>query len=532
MDPELLYQRYCDLQRYVGWTDKDVARIRHAARYVEPAFPQLIDDFYAEIQRHPEPARVLTGGAEQIQRLKGSLRGWLVQLFAGPYDRDYVVQRWRVGQRHAKIGLQQIYTSAAMARLRNGILDQVIAQWRGDASELLATIGSINRLLDLDLIIIEDSYQAEYVAQRQKAERDRMNALLHEERELSGGLLAKAQAAIVVLDLQGRVVRFNPYTEALGGYSLEQVQGEDWFERFLLPEDQPRIRQVFRQTVIEGETTGVTCTLVTRSGEHRRLSWSNQVLKDAAGESVAVLAVGHDITELEQAQQKALQAQRLATIGQMAAALAHEGRNALQRIQANTETLELELEERPGTLELVTRIQHAQEDLRRLFDEIRGFAAPVNLDRSECSLVSVWREAWDLLTPQRKGRRATLKDDVGPIDSTCNIDRFRVVQVFRNLLENSLAACSDPVEIHIQCEAAEIAGEPAIRVTVLDNGPGIPPEHGHRVFEPFFSTKTKGIGLGMAIARRTVEAHGGTIEVGDSCPTGARIIVTLPKSPT
>ena len=83
MDPELLYQRYCDLQRYVGWTDKDVARIRHAARYVEPAFPQLIDDFYAEIQRHPEPARVLTGGAEQIQRLKGSLRGWLFQLFDG-----------------------------------------------------------------------------------------------------------------------------------------------------------------------------------------------------------------------------------------------------------------------------------------------------------------------------------------------------------------------------------------------------------------------------------------------------------------
>ncbi len=531
MEPELLYRRYCDLQRYVNWTDDDTARIRKAESCVAPAFPQLIDDFYEEIQRHAESARILTGGEEQIARLKGLLHGWLVQLFAGPYDLDYVVQRWRVGQRHAKIGLDQTYASVALARLRNGILSHLCSNWSGNQPQLLETIQSVNRLLDLDLVIIEDSYQAEYVAQRQQAERDRMSGLLHEEREFSGGLLSKAQAAIVVLDLQGRVMRFNPYTEALCGFSLEQAQGEDWFERFLTPDDRPRIRNVFEQTVLEGETTGVVGTLANRSGEQRRLLWSCQALKDAAGQTFAVLAVGHDITELEQAQQRALQAQRLATIGQMAAALAHEGRNALQRIQANTETLELELEQQPESLELVARIQRAQEDLRRLFDEIRGFAAPVNLDRSECSLASVWREAWDLLAAQRKGREARLIEDLDDMDLTGAIDHFRVVQVFRNLLENSLAACPDPVEIRISCTPAELAGRPAIRALVCDNGPGIPPEHRKRVFEPFFSTKTKGIGLGMAIARRTIEAHGGTIEVGDSTPSGARIIVTLPKAP-
>jgi signal transduction histidine kinase len=111
------------------------------------------------------------------------------------------------------------------------------------------------------------------------------------------------------------------------------------------------------------------------------------------------------------------------------------------------------------------------------------------------------------------------------------VDRFRTVQVFRNILENALAACPDPVEIRIACRSVEHAGRPALRVEVRDNGPGIAPEHQARIFEPFFTTKVKGIGLGMAIARRNVEAHGGTIEAKSTPGAGAEIAVTLPVAP-
>lgn len=528
MDPDRIFQRYRELQRYVGWTDADAARVRAAAPCIAPHFAELIDDFYEEILRHEATRRVISDQA-QIMRLKVTLRQWIEQLFAGPYDRDYVARRWRVGLRHAELGLDQTYVNAALSRLRSGILERLCAPAADQPQPRFAAVQSINRLLDLDLAIIIDSYQAEHIERRQQAERDRLSAVLHEEREFSEGLLSKAQAVVLVLDLQGRIVRFNAYTEELCGYLLEEVQGEDWFQRYVPAEDRARIRQNFVRTIDEGETAGVAHAIVTRAGQRRRLSWSNKALNDAAGKTFAVLAIGQDITELEQAQQRALQAERLAAIGQMAAALAHEGRNALQRIQANAETLELELEDRPETLDLVARIQHAQEDLRRLFDEIRGFVAPVTLDRSECSLASVWREAWELLAPQRKRRDARLHEEVGDVDLTCVIDRFRMVQVFRNLLENSLAACRDPVEIRMRCSAAEAGGQPAIAVAVCDNGPGIAAADRQRVFEAFFTTKTRGIGLGMAIARRNVEAHGGSIEVASSSDPGAKIIVTVPK---
>ena len=112
-----------------------------------------------------------------------------------------------------------------------------------------------------------------------------------------------------------------------------------------------------------------------------------------------MLAVGQDITELNQAQRRALQSERLAGIGQMITGLAHESRNALQRIQACAEMLELEVENNATALDLVHRIKLAQDDMHRLFDEVRDYAAPVNLDRSVCRLDNIWREAWELLLP-------------------------------------------------------------------------------------------------------------------------------------
>ena len=108
-------------------------------------------------------------------------------------------------------------------------------------------------------------------------------------------------------------------------------------------------------------------------------------------------------------------------------------------------------------------------------------------------------------------------------------DPFRLEQVFRNILDNSLAACADPVAIEIRSAAAEIDGQPALRIIVRDHGPGLSPEQRQRIFEPFFTTKTRGTGLGMPITKRIVEAHGGTIAVGEGGGVGAEIILTLPR---
>ncbi len=156
-----LFERYQDIQRYVGWTQADVERVRAAAPVVESSFPELVDDFYREIAMHEATQKVITGGDAQVQRLKGTLQTWLQQLMTGPYDLVYAERRFRVGYRHVEIGLKQIYVEAAVSRLRNGLLRVLRQNWpvERDINELAATMRSVNTLMDLDLAIIQDAYE-------------------------------------------------------------------------------------------------------------------------------------------------------------------------------------------------------------------------------------------------------------------------------------------------------------------------------------------------------------------------------------
>ncbi len=166
-----LFRRYQDLQKYVGWTGADEERIRAAAPLVDPHFPSLIDDFYAEIERHPDARRVITGGVQQIERLKGTLLQWLHELFFSPYDADYVARRWRVGYRHVLIGLEQVYTNAALSRLRRGLSHTLETSMSGSIADQLAMKRSLDKLLDLDLAIIELAYQTAFQERQQVVER-------------------------------------------------------------------------------------------------------------------------------------------------------------------------------------------------------------------------------------------------------------------------------------------------------------------------------------------------------------------------
>jgi len=171
VNPDALFARYQELQQYVGWTDADAGRIRSVTALLAPHLPALIDDFYAEIDRHPDARKVITGGAAQIERLKGTLLQWLQELLSGQYDQDYVARRWRVGWRHVEIGLDQVYTNVALSRLRRGLLHTLEQQWTADVRDGLAIRQSLDTLLDLDLAIIEDAYQAEYMGRLQRSER-------------------------------------------------------------------------------------------------------------------------------------------------------------------------------------------------------------------------------------------------------------------------------------------------------------------------------------------------------------------------
>jgi C4-dicarboxylate-specific signal transduction histidine kinase len=232
--------------------------------------------------------------------------------------------------------------------------------------------------------------------------------------------------------------------------------------------------------------------------------------------------------QLAQQHERLLQSERLAAIGEMVAGLAHESRNALQRSQACLSMLANRVDDRPKAAELVLRAQQAQDDLHRLYERVRQYAAPIRLDQQTVSIGDILAQTWEHLAVTRVNRNIQLLVEPQTNDTTCRADRMAMEQVFRNVLENALAACDDPVQITVTWTDAELDGCPAIQISIRDNGPGFTGDHSKRLFEPFFTTKTKGTGLGLAISKRIVESHAGRI-AARNYPGGAEILITLPR---
>jgi PAS domain S-box-containing protein len=360
-------------------------------------------------------------------------------------------------------------------------------------------------------------------------ERHQAEEALRQERDFAENLIDAAQTIVLLVDLEGKIVRFNRYLEQVSGYRLEEVWRQDWLTTFFSPADHERGRMAFAGVLRGQSVRGVLAPLGTRHGDTRDVQWFGRTINDAKQCTVGILYIGHDITELREAQTRALRSERLAAIGQMVAGLAHESRNALQRSQACIERLGLRIAEQPEALDLLARIQKAQDHLKYLYDQVGEYAAPIKLVRRPHALGEILTEAWNSLAPRREGRRATmvqLNEDPG---MCCHVDCDALEQVFRNILENALAACADPVEIRVRWNDESLEGQPAVQVSLRDNGPGLTLATREKMFEPFFTTKTHGMGLGMAIAKRLVEAHGGRLAVGDAALPGAELLVQLPK---
>ncbi|SFH57019.1 sensor histidine kinase [Planctomicrobium piriforme] len=171
MNEQQVFDRYCELQRYVGWSERDAEQVHALLPILDPCFGELVEDFYHEIERHPAALQVITGGQAQIDRLKGTLIDWLRQLFSGQYDARYVFKRWRIGYKHVEIGLDQVYTNVALSRLRGGLFKALESRWTASPEELSQALRPLNTLLDLDLALIEDAYQTEYTFRKQATER-------------------------------------------------------------------------------------------------------------------------------------------------------------------------------------------------------------------------------------------------------------------------------------------------------------------------------------------------------------------------
>ena len=225
--------------------------------------------------------------------------------------------------------------------------------------------------------------------------------------------------------------------------------------------------------------------------------------------------------------ERRMQADRLSAMQTLSAGLAHEVRNPLNAARLQLELLERRLRRAghdPKLLEPGELANHEIERLTDLLDDFLAFARPPELHRHDQDVVEVCKHVVDLERPLalRRGIELDLADHPPVV---AQIDSGKLHQIVQNLVRNGLEAA--PAGGHVKI-AVSNGGENVVRISVSDDGPGIPPEVLPRIYEPFFSTKETGTGMGMAIVHSLVTLHGGKIDISTS-PGGTTFDVTMPQ---
>lgn len=146
-----------EMKRYLGFNEQDIALLRQLGPRLEKYFPQMAERFYGQIQRHPDAFRVIAGGETQITRLKQTLQEWACGLFRGVYDEEYAGERYQIGYRHVRIGLEQKYVISAMGIVRAFLMERLRSEMPA-IEERAPYTGALNKILDLDLNLMCESY--------------------------------------------------------------------------------------------------------------------------------------------------------------------------------------------------------------------------------------------------------------------------------------------------------------------------------------------------------------------------------------
>jgi two-component system nitrogen regulation sensor histidine kinase GlnL len=258
-------------------------------------------------------------------------------------------------------------------------------------------------------------------------------------------------------------------------------------------------------------------------------------VRDSRGNVTGATLFFKDLTRVEQLEERERLRDRLAALGEMAAAIAHEVKNPLAGIEVMAGILKRQLADSEDAQSILGDIIKEAKMANAIVLEVLDFVRPIRLQVEHISVADAIRDAVANAESHATRGDVQVQVDCPPDLPAIQGDPHQLRQIFTNLLTNAFEALGG--EGHVRIAATPLAedgpagGEPQgpmVQVEVVDDGPGIPADVIDRIFSPFFTTKPQGSGLGLAIVRKIVDAHDGRIDVGTADGGGTRFRVTLP----
>jgi signal transduction histidine kinase len=270
----------------------------------------------------------------------------------------------------------------------------------------------------------------------------------------------------------------------------------------------------------------------------RVIGYTLSRIQDDEGTVTGVALLFKDLTRVEQLEEQERLRDRLAALGEMAAAIAHELKNPLAGIEVMAGLLRRRIPDAADVQSLLDDIISESKIANAIVHEALEFVRPIRLQVEHTSIAQVLHDAIRLAEGQVSRRDVAVTMSVGAHLPLIEADHYQLCQVFANLLINALEALDGTGTIAITASPAYLEEDraeghltvPTVTVDVADTGPGIAPEIADKIFNPFFTSKPRGSGLGLAIVRKILDAHDGRIDVNSAPGQGTRFRVTLPVS--
>jgi PAS domain S-box-containing protein len=515
--------RLQELKRYVRFDDDDARLLLAFRELAAPEFPRIAQEFYDRIREHKEAHDVFTD-EEQILRLQRSLVLWMNRVCGGRYDEEYHRQTSIIGRVHVKIGLPQRYMFTAMALIRVALLriaDRELGEHAAPTREALV------RILDLELSIMLQAYKDSFSERIRQIERqDRLdlgNALARAERRYVNAV-ELARVLIVGLDVSGNVQLFNREAQRVSGLASDEAVGQPFLDVLGLEDAERNLPGRLAETLSGASPVQVIeTTLRTRAGKIRDVVWDLAFAGQRPDDDVVLFAIGRDVTEARAMQERTRRAEKLASIGTLAAGLAHEIRNPLNGAQLHVSFLERAIQRNSEQSEMLDATRVVGDEIKRLANlvtEFLDFARPKPLERKKVSLYSLCEHVKTMVSSQAEAAGVELRSDLPSADVEFDADPAKLTQVMLNLLQNAIESGAATVILRGR------RGPRHVTIDVEDDGAGLPTPDAP-IFDAFFSTKEGGTGLGLAITHRIVTDHGGNIVVS-SKPGRTTFRTTLP----
>ena len=398
---------------------------------------------------------------------------------------------------------------------------------------MLAVLFGERRQRSLDKLILENLekriYERTQALELEIKERKQVEEALRESEENLRITLNSIGDAVISTDTAGNITRMNMVAETLTGWKQNEAIGKPLTAVFHIIHEQTRalvenpVDKVLKARKIVGLANHTV--LVAKDGTEYHISDSGAPIWDVTGNIIGVVLVFRDVTEQLETAKELLKVKKLESVGILAGGIAHDFNNLLTGLFGNIELAKMFVPEDHKSYKFLESAEHSMENAVNLTKQLLTFAKGGDPIKETLSISEMLVETARF---SMRGSQARLKTAIAPDLWPIQADNGQLSQVISNLIINAQQAMPTGGTITLTADNIENLGERYIQIVIQDEGVGIAPQHHDKIFDPYFSTKEKGNGLGLAMTHSIITKHDGRIKVDSQPGQGTVFTIYLP----